>query len=333
MTRDLTFAILKSHDNNKSVPNSVMISLSQSKVKTFLRCPKKYEYRYIEGLQPKTKSLPLERGLWIHECLQAIYSGKNWKKTLQLLTGKFRRLFDEEREVFGDMPGDVERVITGYLNYWDDRQWEILAVEREFAYRLKRSGLVVEGKIDLVIRDSLGVWIVEHKSNARVPRDAPEIPDLQTTLYNYALRGMGLEGAGTIHNHIRTKPPTEPRVLKRGGGLIRRCDTDYQTYLRAVKRNGFNRADYADILGSLKRKNNFFIRFRVPWKETAVRSMLIDLQVIASLIDRLKIFPRHINRMCKSDCPFFQICMVDLHGGDSTIIKQTRFSKDNTGYG
>lgn len=308
-----------------------MPRLSQSKVKTFLRCPKKYEFRYVQNLQPKEKSLPMERGLWIHECLEAFYRGKNWKRTaLKKLKKSFGSLFDEERKALGDLPGEVQRIVESYVSFWDDSEWEVLAVEKEFAVKLK-SGLVLKGKMDLVIRDDLGVWVVEHKSNKTLPREGPRIPDPQTTMYNYALRGMGLEGMGTLHNHLRTKPPNEPRVLKRGG-LTVRCDTTYEIYKAAIAREKLDPKDYRAVLKKLKKDQRFFRRFRISWRKTAVRSMMEDYKAISHQIDSCSRFPRHISKMCERDCFYFQLCMIELHGGKSASIKRRKYIVSEKAY-
>jgi len=279
-----------------------MTTLSQSKVKTWLRCPKKFEYRYVENLQPKTKPLPMERGIWIHSCLEAYYKGKDWTKVLEKMAKQFRLLFDEERQLYGDLPGEVERIMKSYIAHWDDDDWEILAVENEFTVRLK-SGLVLKGRMDMVIRDNIGVWVVENKTNQRLPREGPHFPDPQTTLYNYALRSMGLTGMGTVHNHIRTTPPKEPRVLKRGG-LSVRCDTDYYTYRHAIKREGLDPHDYRAVLHRLKREDKYFRRFLIPWKKISVHPMMEDYKTISWMMDNTVRYPRNINQMCERDCPY-----------------------------
>ena len=306
-------------------------SLSQSKVKTWLRCPKKFEYRYVQNLQPKTKPLPMERGVWIHECLEDYYKGKDWTRVITKLKKHFRTLFDEERELYGDLPGEVERIVKSYLSHWDDDDWEILAVENEFNVKLK-SGLVLKGRMDMVVRDNIGVWVVENKTNQRLPSEIPRIPDPQTTLYNFALKSMGLKGAGTIHNHIRTLPPKEPRVLK-NGGLSVRCDTDYYTYRQAVKREGLDPKDYRAVLHRLKREDKYFRRFRVPWRKTAVKPMLADYNEVARMIDGATRYPRNLGFMCEKDCFYFQICIMELYGGDSSQLKKTKFNVDERAYG
>jgi hypothetical protein len=34
-------------------------------MKTFRRCPKQYEFKYVYGLRPKLKKLQLEKGSWV----------------------------------------------------------------------------------------------------------------------------------------------------------------------------------------------------------------------------------------------------------------------------
>lgn len=38
---------------------------------TIRRCKKKFDYAFIQNIQPKTPALPLARGIWLHYCLQA----------------------------------------------------------------------------------------------------------------------------------------------------------------------------------------------------------------------------------------------------------------------
>jgi ribosomal protein L17 len=305
------------------------VSLSNSKIRTYQRCAKKYSYRYVENLQPKRKDLPMERGVWLHELLEAHYKGKNWRQALLRLTKEFQGLFDEERQMFGDLPGEVERIFKAYLRYWDDSEWEIIDVERDFKIKVK--GRVYKGRIDGIVRDKMGVWILEHKTTKTLPRDAPRIIDPQSTLYNLALRSMGLEGSGTIHNFLRTKPPSEPRVLVKGG-LSVRCDTDYKTYLAAIRREELDPEDYVDVLRKLKKQEKFFRRFRVTWKKTALKSMFEDYSAIGDEIDSKTVFARSISKMCERDCPYFRICQIELEGGDAERVKRMEFKKEE-GYG
>lgn len=308
-------------------------ALSNSKVKTFLRCPKKFEYRYVENLQPRRKELPLERGTWIHECLEAYYKGKDWKKTHAKLTKQFRQLFEEEREMLGnDLPQECERIVKSYLNHWDDSDWKIIAVELE--YNIKIRGRQYKGKIDLVIKDNLGVWVIDHKTNKTMPKEATPIMDPQMTLYAAVLEKKGLKCAGTIHNHIRTKAPKDPKVLKSGELSKAKCDTDYRTYLRAIKKLGLDVEEYRDQLNALKaQKDKFFVRYRVPMKRAAVKSMFSDYEVIGEIIDRMKVFPRNISIQCKRDCPFLKICLIELNGGNADTVKRLNFRVDERAYG
>ena len=56
-----------------------MIVLSVSKIKLWKRCPQAYYYKYVEGIEPRLKAVPLERGGLLHEMLENYYTGKDWR--------------------------------------------------------------------------------------------------------------------------------------------------------------------------------------------------------------------------------------------------------------
>ncbi len=45
--------------------------IHNSHLTTIRRCKQKFNYAFIEGIQPKLPALPLARGIWIHYCLEA----------------------------------------------------------------------------------------------------------------------------------------------------------------------------------------------------------------------------------------------------------------------
>ena len=52
------------------------MKLSASLVKTYKMCRRKYELKYLEELEPTTKSQALEDGSSYHECLEGFYKGE-----------------------------------------------------------------------------------------------------------------------------------------------------------------------------------------------------------------------------------------------------------------
>jgi hypothetical protein len=65
--------------------------LSNSKVKTWNRCPKQWEFKYIYGLRPKKKTIQLERGSWVHELLMVHYDGHRLAGTSRRVDGRVLR--------------------------------------------------------------------------------------------------------------------------------------------------------------------------------------------------------------------------------------------------
>ena len=55
------------------------ITFNQSRIKTFNRCPKSYEYKYVQLLQSKQRARPLYTGSWIHKALETYYAQSDWK--------------------------------------------------------------------------------------------------------------------------------------------------------------------------------------------------------------------------------------------------------------
>ena len=54
-----------------SKANELVGPVHNTHLTTIRRCSKKFDYAFIQGIQPITPSLPLARGIWLHYCLQA----------------------------------------------------------------------------------------------------------------------------------------------------------------------------------------------------------------------------------------------------------------------
>lgn len=51
--------------------NDIIGPVHNSHLLAYRQCKQKFKYAFIEGIQPKTPSLPLARGIWLHYCLEA----------------------------------------------------------------------------------------------------------------------------------------------------------------------------------------------------------------------------------------------------------------------
>lgn len=306
--------------------------VSNSKLNTYRRCPRKYRFKYVEGLEAKAKVVQLERGTWLHALLQAYYNGEDWKEKHKELTKVFYNLFEEERVDLGDMPKDCLRIMRAYLRYYRDDFDRYVVVDTELDETVTLpSGLKMRIIVDLVLEDKrsglLFAW--DHKSRENLESVDNMLIDPQLTRYYYGLERLGYTPLGGVgYNELRTKPPTVPAVLKRGGlSKAKNIDTDVYTYMKAIRDHDLNPADYSETLQLIatRQKDKFFKRTILPKDPPILKMMMKETRQTAAEIvsaERQDRFPRTHDKSCKWMCQFKNICLAELHGADySPIVK------------
>jgi len=319
-----------------------LIKISPSSAKKFRRCKRQYYYSMVEGLETRLPSLPLRRGTWMHECLQYHYMGRDWRIAHKALTKKFNTLLLEEREFYGDLPSEVERMIKAYLYHWkdDDKDWEILHVEETFIVE-HPNGHEFSFKPDLIVYDKVLkqtiVW--DHKTTKSVPSAEFRMQDLQSGLYPWGLRIAGLEVDTFGYNYIKTKPPTIPTINQDGSISKRRMDTDYYTLATFLKE--YYSEDWPNIpdrwktqLRTLKGSNQYFKRTKIV-KPKEIENRLVEeldytMQEMAAWYDFMEDndedpWTRTMIMSCDWDCDYHELCMVELMGGDGKFMRRTKY--------
>jgi len=321
------------------------MNISNSKFKTFTHCRHKYYYKHELEIRRKVKSVQLERGSLIHECLRAYYEQGSLKAIKPVLQGAIDSLkgFDEEKALFEDIPSEVARLMRGYHNYWKDAQ-SLKVVEHEGSPVIEREFEVPLDKdlnflftMDLLVEDSLGIWPYDHKSHKKLPDDDYRASDTQSVMYYWGARELGFNPVGFVFNYIRTKAPLVPELLKSGALSKRKIDTDRATYLKAIKDHGLNPKDYEDFLKTLSYKD-FFRRVRISKPEALVKNVLNDFKVAGKEMMKLKGKPAsHFYRspsiMCEWGCEYRPLCLAELMGHDVRFILETQFEKGEARYG
>jgi len=333
------------------------MKLSNSKVGTYQRCPKKYEFGYVLRLERKKKSEHLEKGSWLHTLLEVHYAddpakvievgrkrrkvrvGRDWRKAHRALTQEFNNLFEEERSELGDLPTECERIMRSYLARYaeEDAGEETIAVELDEWVTLP-NGDEFNFIIDQVLRKpDGGIWLRDHKSLGQFMPPEYMMLDTQLARYFWAFKrikrfaSLAPKLRGVEFNELRTKAPTIPEVVDNGKRLTKRAnlDTDYPTFVRAIKDNGFDPKDYRDILTRLKQQDDrFFRRTTLPRDTPIVRQMMVDMLVTSAHIKRDEAsgnFVRTVDKSCTWGCDFYELCAVDLHGGDISDIISLKY--------
>jgi hypothetical protein len=309
------------------------MQVSNSKLKTYRRCPNKYKYKYVLKLRPKAKALPLEKGTWMHSLLQAYYEGEDWVVIHKELTKSFNNMWDEIREQLGNLPDECWRIMRGYLRqYADDfERYKVIDTEMDEIITLP-NGLRLNIIVDLIVEDMLegGLWLWDHKFRAKLGDPDDMLLDPQLTLYYWGLERMGYRGIrGVLYNEVRTKVPTTPKLLARGGlSKAKNIDTDLYTYMKEIKRHDLDPRDYDDILGHIatNEEMRFFRRTPIPKDPPVVRTTMkeaIDTAIEIQRAEKQERFPRAFDSSCRWGCEFKDLCIAQLHGADiGSMIRQ-----------
>lgn len=305
------------------------IVISNSRAKTWRRCPNQYRYKYIMELQPRTKKVQLERGSWIHDCLMYHYDGEDWREIHEKYVEKFNGQFEETREEWGDLPAEVERILRGYFKHYEAEDGSHHTIDSEMDEIIELpNGLKFRFIVDRIYEDAQGgLWLQDHKTMKKDFYD-PEfmVLDAQLSRYFWCAEKLGYTPLrGIEYNQIKTKAPTIPQTLK-NGQLSQRMniDCDYWTYLATIKKHGLNPKKYMKILRHLRsREDRFFRRTQLPQDPVMTRTMMKELvetvQEIQAGVKRDR-FPRTAGKNCKWDCDFMSLCTAELQGADTKSV-------------
>lgn len=323
-------------------------------------------------LVPKWPSLPLKRGSWMHKLQEAYFMTtggvtmivpvqrgrkvreveiSSWEEMQALLTAEFDRLFDEQKQEYGDLPAETERMFLGYLRKWkDDNERFALAhidgqpaIEFMVEMDLSRWGVKApfKGRIDLLMEDLEygGLWIRDAKWMKVIPGPDERMMSPQNIMYSRAGRTMGIDIRGFIYDYGRTKPPTLPRILKAGTVSLAKCDTDVFTYLHAIKKaHGKQWKKFIPIyrhkLEELKeRESTWFVRERIPTDGPRMLQGFREFIYAAREIqDRGRPFRTFI-RSCRWDCDYLQPCVAQFQGLDISRLMNTQYTIEEERYG
>jgi len=190
--------------------------ISFSELDTYRQCPFKHQLAYGERWVSPVDAVALDRGKRVHTILE------NWYEALQTADGPRPVLedivrasegtvFDQNGAYLDEIGELVHWIVEGYVDrYAYDDQWKVIAVEHDFVLPLpkpdgKNSNIKIKGKIDLLVEWNGRLWLVDHKTAARLPSDKELDLDVQFGLYAWAMRQLGYPVHGMIYNTLRTQ--------------------------------------------------------------------------------------------------------------------------------
>lgn len=313
---------------------------THSMLSAFTRCPNSARYKYAERLKPRfidDKDKPLHRGTWFHKLLECHYSGGDWRKLHRKLSNEYDNLFDEEKDALGNLPVEMASLMRAYLwHYGADKDdpfhgWIVHETEKTLECRWPDGRGVYRMRLDMLVEDQFGLWIVDHKTHKRLPDTGFRLRDKANALYIWCAINNDIPVLGFIWNYVKAKAPTIPalvdvaRVPRLSNVAI---ETDYPTAIRAIRAYGLDKNRYLPMLRDLHARR---------WHPDAIQSSpffrrdtlerddaLIDRVVRSAMRTRdrmhgydftdLDTVERTVDRSC-GWCRYEGLCTVELYNG------------------
>lgn len=306
-----------------------------SETTDFQRCPKRYDYAWVQNLEPKQRNEKLTIGSAIHKFLELYYQKAGSMESILADVKQYIRDNSDglEEMQFDEMVTLVENVCLNYSQHYANCDWEVVAVEMPFRVHLE-GRLYYTGTIDLLVKDKDGkYWLVDHKTTNSIDiYDKNSDMDRQISRYWWAIeRFMDIKIEGFIYNIILKDYPVPPKQLKSGAlSKDKSQRTNLYLYLQAIKENNLNESDYEDFLTYLdEQPKEFFRRLKVERNISELRASIYELQdVIHDIKDkhRNKRWYRNITKDCHWDCPFKTLCQAEMDGSNADHIRNELFN-------
>jgi hypothetical protein len=283
----------------------------------------------------------------------------SWQGMLALLTDLvWERVFTAEHELYTEhghtLPEVCEKIVRGY--FWQYRK--VLEKETpllvEYQWQREHNGVLWGGQLDLLLRDAKNRVVVrDWKTTKAAPEDNPLTALLESQLHLYpwgiaeVLSEHKLKVNAVEWDYLVSKPPAKPK-LNQDGTLSRvSVDTDALTFFEAIKEYGLDldtpcyKPDKKKdpdplegltprmVLKELMQGTDRYKRVLKPRSTKATERIIYEAERTAGFIRMLTHAPeaawRTSNRTCKWECPYNDLCVGDLYGQDTSLLRERDF--------
>jgi putative RecB family exonuclease len=217
--------------------------LSYSQINTYLTCPLKYRFHYLDQLAPAFTSVPLAFGSAIHEAVGAFYQSQLEGDPLSVdnMFDVYRQIWlsqSQEKEIRffnGDtpetLPVKARRMLEVFYEAFDPRT-QIVGIEEFFEIDMGKRMPPLVGWIDAVEQAPDGaISIVDLKTAAKRYSDQTVQANLQLTCYSLGAQALGFDGDLRLRLDVLLKTK-EPDLVRYE---TTRTDADRERFVRLVK--------------------------------------------------------------------------------------------------
>ncbi|MGE4300107.1 MAG: PD-(D/E)XK nuclease family protein [Victivallaceae bacterium] len=200
---------------------------SYSAFNTYLMCPLKFRYQYIDGIPPERTGSCFAFGRAIHAALSE-YAIRG--VTLDEVEDIFEELFKAEinatdnlvykpKETYDSLLNTGFDILKAALDNWDN-SCTIRSVSESFSVEVPGLSKPLIGEFDMVVTDTGGDCIVDWKTSAAKWPTGKADRDLQATVFSYAYcRKYGRIPSFRFDVTTKTKTPSmEVHHTRRSAG-------------------------------------------------------------------------------------------------------------------
>jgi len=217
--------------------------LSYSQINTYLTCPLKYKFHYIDALEPAFVSSALSFGGSIHEAVAAFHQSIMERDSLSVgnMVDIYRQVWESQskEQAIRFFNGETEdtlltkaKAMLDVYREGHDPSVQIVGVEEFFEVNLGKRIPPLLGVIDIIEVASDGAAIVaDLKTAARKYSDQTVQSNLQLTSYSLGAQALGFNGDTRFRLDVLLKTQN-PELIRYEST---RNDADRERFLKLVK--------------------------------------------------------------------------------------------------
>lgn len=351
-------------DEEKQTPAG-MVSVSQ--LQTFMSCPKKWEYNYMDRLAPRVERAYLSIGKLCHKGMQVAMTMK-WLAdrgevshlpsgilcvALEAMDEEWNQYIEETPLLDEEMP-DMEQMLLDARSVFEQAFWEfdidryevltvfdgeeeIPALELHFVVPCPGSN-GLHGYIDAILKDKLTgcVWSTDYKFRKTLAPDEDEANNVQNAVYSWACHKMGIDITGTMTwQHVNT-PAAEPQLLKKGGVSRAKIKTTWMAYKGFCLEHDIDPDPYEEEMRE-KLADIEWYRATYEYRNMATIKNIWESVVVPASRAVAKAYKeknrKHLYPWNCKMCQYQSLCQGELRGYDTDAIKLREYvvrnKKDN----
>lgn len=214
-------------------------TFSFSRVTTFEQCPRRYRYRYLDGVREAFQSIEAFMGQQVHAAVEWLYNQRlaGQEHAAEAVVGRYCAEFDQAyaasrpavRVIRTDMAAEhyrrsgAEMLADFHRRRFLDDTLETVGVERHFELDLG-GGAPFQGYIDRLARDRDGLLhIIDFKTGSRVParfegKDADQLDAYALALFTQT----DADELVLVLEYLRTATARTKRVRRDQSHEVRR---------------------------------------------------------------------------------------------------------------